>query len=86
MKILLPSKFILLFESESNVVNALDESCELWNIFGDLRRWSEGENFSERCIWIDCFGIPPKCWSLDNIRKIGEKWGSVVCLDRNTEI
>ena len=41
--------------------------------FNDLRRWSEGEYFSERWVLIECFGIAPRCWSLENIKKIGEQ-------------
>ena len=43
--------------------------------------WSEGDVFDDRLAWIECYGIHPKCWSTDNVRKIGEKWGPVLCIE-----
>ena len=85
MEIFSPNKLLLLFSSELEVANALDESCVLWNLFVDLCRWSGGEYFSEQCVWIEYFCIPPKCWSLENVKKIGEQWGPVICLDHEIE-
>lgn len=68
------TKMLLLFDSDLDVNKALNEECVLWNLFDDVRRWSEGEFFSNRIVWNECFGLHPKCWSLENIRKIGEKW------------
>lgn len=37
--------------------------------------------FDDRLVWIDCFGIHPLCWSKENVKKIGEKWGPVLSID-----
>ena len=49
-------------------------------------RWSEKEICETRRVWIECLGIPHHKWTIDNIRKIGEEWGSVVCLDSKTKM
>lgn len=35
-------------------------------------------------VWIECLGIPPNLWSRENITKLGEIWGSVICFNLNT--
>lgn len=39
--------------------------------------------YNDRLVWLECFEIHPKCWSLDNIKMIGEKWGSVLHVDHD---
>lgn len=31
------------------------------------------------------FLVPPQAWNCNNLRKIGETWGDVVCFDKATE-
>lgn len=50
-----------------------------------MRRWSEEEDDSDRVTWIECFGIPPKCWSFENVTLIGEIWGKVLHIDHDKE-
>lgn len=83
MNLLSPCQLLLFFKSESDVDVALSEESDLWCIFDDLHRWSEGEIFSDRLVWLECFELHPKCWSLENARTIGEKWGPVVYVDQN---
>lgn len=78
-----PTKLILMLNSDSEVKNVVKEDSVLWNIFDDLRIWTEGESFSDRIVWIDCFGLHPKCSSLDNIKKIGERWGPILCVEKD---
>ncbi|KAL7233551.1 hypothetical protein ACSBR1_017214 [Camellia fascicularis] len=35
----------------------------------------------ERSVWLSCYGIPLHLWNSYNIRKIGEVWGQVLCLE-----
>ena len=51
----------------------------MWNVFDDIRPCSEGEMFDVTLVWMECYGIHPRCWTTDNVRRIGEKWGPV-CL------
>lgn len=82
MYTLSPCKMLRFFNNENDMNNVLEEGSVLWNVFDDLRRWSEGESFNDRLVWLECFGIDPKSWCLDNIRSIGKKWGSVLYVDR----
>ena len=86
-----PTKILIVFLCKENVNSAMSTNSPLWKLFDDVRPWSEGEQFDDRLVWIDCFGIHPVCWSLDNIRRIGEVWGPVLhivnrvgCLDSLT--
>lgn len=85
MNSLSPCKMLLFFNNENDISNALDESSKLWNTFDDLRRWTEGEYFNDRLVWIECFGLHPKGWSLNNVRKIGENWGPVLYVDQSQD-
>ncbi|CAO2821002.1 unnamed protein product [Amaranthus hypochondriacus] len=35
--------------------------------------------------WVECHGLPPMCWSPENYRAIGEKWGKVICIEHERE-
>ncbi|CAO2816026.1 unnamed protein product [Amaranthus hypochondriacus] len=76
-----PTKLILFFESELEVLNVIEEGSPLWKIFENVRRWSEDECYNDRLVWLECSGLHPKCWSFENIKMIGEKWGSVLHVD-----
>ena len=41
--------------------------------------------FDDRLVWLEFYGIHPKCWTMENVRKIGEKWGTVICIDNRVE-
>lgn len=77
MNSLSPCKIILFFDNDDVVQKALEDGSALWDLFDDLRGWIEGEFFDDRLMWIECFGIHPKRWTMDNIKSIGEKWGPV---------
>ena len=80
-----PTKILIVFDSkhEAEIVAAI--GSEYWNVFDDIRIWSEGEYFDNRIVWLECFGIHPKCWSEENVRKIGEKWGPVLSIDNSVD-
>ena len=33
---------------------------------------------------MECFGVPLQAWSMENLKKIGEQWGTVVAYDEQT--
>ena len=80
-----PKKVLIVFECENDAENAVNEDSDLWNVFDDTRRWSEGELYDDRLVWLDCYGIHPKCWSMENVRNIGEKWGLILYIDNRVE-
>ena len=80
-----PTKIMIVFQCIEDATNAVSEDSTLWNVFDDVRMWSEGETFDDRLVWLECYGIHPKCWSMENVRKIGEKWGPVLCIDNRVE-
>ena len=53
--------------------------------FDDVRLWSKGDNFDDRLVWLECYGIHLKCWTMDNVRKIGGKWGPVLSIDNRVD-
>ena len=76
-----PTKILIVFDCKENVSDAVSIGSPLWNIFDDVRKWSEGEVFDDRLVWLECFGVHPMYWSEENLRKIGEKWGPVISID-----
>ena len=76
-----PTKLLLVFACENDAKNAVDIDSPLWNVFDDVRMWSEGEFFDDRLVWIHCVGIHPLGWSMENLKKIGESWGPVIHVD-----
>ena len=80
-----PTKILIVFDSVDDAVNAVSENSVLYSVFDDVRLWEEGESFDDRLIWIECFGIHPRCWSMENVRKIGEKWGPVLSIENKVD-
>ena len=76
-----PTKILIVFVSKHDAVNAIAAGSVFWNMFDDIRSWAEGEFFDDRVVCLECFGIHPLCWSEDNVRRIGEKWGPVLSID-----
>ena len=75
------TKLLIVFSCENDAKNAVNMDSPLWNVFDDIRLWSEGEFFDDRLVWINCVGIHPLCWSLENLKSIGELWGPVIHVD-----
>ena len=78
---LYPTKILIVFPCKETAKNAVSVGSPLWKLFDDVRIWSEGELFDDRLVWIECVGIQPVCWSMDNVKRIGEKWGPVLHID-----
>ena len=80
-----PTKLLIVFDSKNEANNAVSMDSPLWNVFDDIRIWSEGESFDDRLVWIECIGIHSLCWSNENLRLIGENWGLVIHIDANLQ-
>ena len=80
-----PTKLLLVFGSKKDAYNAVNMDSPLWDIFDDVRLWAEGETYDDRLVWIDCIGIHPLCWSMENLKLIGEKWGPVLHIDNKMQ-
>ena len=85
MFLLSPTKMLIVFDDKNKVSKAVSVGSSLWNVFDDIRPLLEGEYFDDRLVWIECYGTHPKCWTKDNVRKIGEKWGPVLCIKNRVE-
>ena len=85
MYYLSPTRILIVFECMDEVVNAVSKESALWSIFDDIRPRSEGEQFDDRLVWLECYGLHPKCWSKENVKRIGQKWGSVLCIDNDID-
>lgn len=79
------SLLVLFFENGEDLEKAVTESSPLWTFFDDVRRWSDEEDYTHRLAWLECHGLHPKCWSFENYKAIGEKWGKVVHIDHEKE-
>ena len=79
------TKILIVFGCEMDANNAVDMDSPLWNIFDDIRMWSEGEFFDDRLVWIDCIGMHPLCCSKENLKIIGELWGPVLHIDNKVQ-
>lgn len=46
--------------------------------------WGYGQRASGTfsMICIELYGLHPKCWSIESIKKIGEKWGPVLWVEQ----
>ena len=80
-----PTKLLIVFENEIDVECAVNVESPLWNIFDDVRIWSEGEYFDDRLVWIECVGIHPLLWSEENVKLIGQKWGEVIHIENHLQ-
>lgn len=77
---------LVTFESPGKANEAMSKEREvLGKFFAEFRMWSDEDWSQTRRIWLECYGVPPHAWSYDNIKRIGEEWGTVVCLDNTTK-
>ena len=80
-----PTKLLIVFACKKDTSNAVIMDSPLWNVFDDVRVWSEGESFDDRLVWVECACIHPICCSKDNLRMIGEKWGPVIRIENKMQ-
>ena len=52
-----PTKILIVLELKNDAENAVAVVSVLWNVFDDIRLWSEGDRFDDRIVWIECYGI-----------------------------
>ena len=78
-------KFLITLPSKKEVDEALSPQNDVWSsIFREVRRWSLKESNQDKRVWLECIGLLLYGWSLNNLHKIGELWGQVVCCDEPT--
>ena len=80
-----PTKILITFSCEIDARNAVNMDSPLWDVFDDIRMWSEGEFFDDRLVWIDCIGLHPLCYSKENLKIIGELWGPIIHIDSKVQ-
>ena len=68
-----PTKILIVLDCLENAINVASSTSVIWSEFDDVRLWSEGEYFDDRLVWVEICGIHPACWTMENVRKIGEK-------------
>ena len=85
MYFLSPTRVLIVFDCKTEASNVVSVKSAVWDVFDDIRLWSKGDLFDDRLVWIECHGIHPKCWSTDNVRKIREKWGPILCIENRVE-
>ncbi|CAO2825219.1 unnamed protein product [Amaranthus hypochondriacus] len=78
-----PTKLLLFFDNEHEMKHAMKETSPLRVLFKDVRRWSDDECLRDRLVWLEWRGIHPKCWSIENLKKISAKWGLLLYIDHN---
>ena len=83
--LLSPTKLLITFCCEIDARNAVNMDSPLWDVFDDIRMWSEGEFFDDRLVWIDCIGLHPLCYSKENLKIIGELWGPIIHIDSKVQ-
>lgn len=67
-------------------ISAMEEYKEVLSIwFRNIRPWEETEVCETRRLWIEILGIPGQAWSWENVKKIANCWGELVCTDTPTE-
>ena len=75
-------KFILTFQSEGDMENALQNHEELDNWFLEVKKWDKYECCETRKVWLEVIGVPPHGWNWENFKKIADIWGFLICLGK----
>ena len=79
-------KFKLLLTMESKEIKEklkTGEEGRLKQWFSSITYWAEEDVCQTRRLWLEIVGVPIHLWSEQNIRRIAEKWGDVVFVERN---
>ena len=45
-----PTKVLIVFECQNDAANVVNVDSDMWNVFDDVRFWSEGEMFDDRLV------------------------------------
>ena len=56
-----PTKILLVFDCKNEAMYVVSVDSPLWDVFDDVRMWSEGDMFDDRLVWLEFYGIHPKC-------------------------
>ena len=75
-------KFILTFQTETTMEEALQKPEELLSWFSEIKKWDKYEYCSTRKVWLEVIGVPPHGWLWENFKSIAELWGYLICLGK----
>ncbi|MED6216427.1 hypothetical protein PIB30_007771 [Stylosanthes scabra] len=81
MKMMGSWKAVMIFDSVKNMM-AAEESALLLNHFIEIRRWLPGEVNRTRRFWLEFNGLPGNAWTIENMERIGNVWGTVIRVDK----
>ena len=56
------------------------QKLDLW--LSDIKKWRVYEACESRRVWLEVFGIPSHAWCWENFKKIGDLWGTLICLGK----
>ena len=45
-----------------------------------MKRWDKYEYCETRRVWLEIIGMPPHGWKWENLKKIANIWGKLICL------
>ena len=78
-------KALINFASKEDMYETMKEGVSvLREYFDELRIWANEEVCQTRRVWLEYFGMPLHAWSIENLRKIAELWGTVIYFDEQT--
>jgi len=78
-------KFLLTMESKEIKDKLKNEGAEcLKQWFTSVSDWGEDDICQTRRIWLEIVGVQIHIWSEQNIRRMAEKWGDVVYVEKDT--
>ncbi|GAB2279650.1 hypothetical protein Dimus_014294 [Dionaea muscipula] len=80
------SKVLLTFPSETRMnVFIEDHNNGGKPMFVIVKPWSVSEEYTfGREVWISCYGVPVHAWNVGTFTAIGQLWGEVLCIEKDT--
>lgn len=81
------ANLVLLEEMDDGYIQAILDDSEEWfyEVFSDIRKWSQKEIDNERVVWIRCHGIPLHAWNNDFFSELALNFGTFLGVDENTK-
>ncbi|KAK9275447.1 hypothetical protein L1049_022713 [Liquidambar formosana] len=72
------------FQSEEVMSWYLEQKSWLAQWFSELSKWKPSLQLTDRLVWLNISGVPLHFWTVANFNRIGERFGCVISIDRNT--
>ncbi|KAK3227438.1 hypothetical protein Dsin_007300 [Dipteronia sinensis] len=74
------------FETEADCEDFIKQSFFWAECFSSMLRWADVAAPKSRMVWINCVGIPLRCWCEEFFKKIGWTLGEPLLIDEDTRI